>query len=73
MSTNTATTNTDREELFARAEAFRAPVLRALGAGLERGDLPRGKEALQEVFARGCAALVGDEAWCSAVEQHYQN
>lgn len=59
------------EELFARAEAFRAPVLRALGAGLERGDLPRGKEALQEVFARGCAALVGDEAWCSAVEQHY--
>ncbi len=59
------------EDLFARSEGFRAPVLRALAAGLERGSLPQGPDVLPEVFARGCAALVEDEGWCAAVEAHY--
>lgn len=59
------------EDLFAKSEAFRAPVLRALAAGLERGVLPQGPDALQQVFARGCAALVGDEGWCSALEASF--
>lgn len=59
------------EDLFAHTERWRAPVLRALAAGLERGDLPRGAGQLAEVFARGCAALEGDEAWRSDVASCY--
>jgi hypothetical protein len=59
------------EDLFAKSEGFRAPVLRALAAGLERGGLPRGAEVLQEVFARGCEALAGDTGWCATLEASY--
>lgn len=59
------------EDLFAYTERWRAPVLRALAAGLERGDLPRGAGQLAEVFARGCAALEGDEAWREDVARSY--
>jgi hypothetical protein len=56
---------------FARSERWRAPVLRALAAGLERGDLPRGADALQQVFTRGAESLLGDVAWCDAVKAAY--
>jgi hypothetical protein len=59
------------EDLFAYTERWRAPVLRALAAGLERGDLPQGAGQLAEVFARGCAALEGDEAWREDVARSY--
>ena len=73
------TTAITREELesaasaeteFARSERFRAPVLRALAAGLERGDLPT-KNPLAEVFARGVEVLQGDAAWKADVEREY--
>jgi len=47
---------------FTRGEAFRGPVLRALAAGLERGDVPT-VDPLNEVFARGSASLEGDDGW----------
>jgi hypothetical protein len=56
---------------FARSERWRAPVLRALAAGLERGDLPRGADALQQVFTRGAESLLGEGAWCDAVKAAY--
>jgi len=56
---------------FARSERWRAPVLRALAAGLERGDLPRGADALQQVFARGAESLLGDGAWSDAIKAAY--
>lgn len=59
------------ESVLARTERWRAPVIRALAAGLERGELPRGADALQAVFARGYEALVDDPAWCDAVRSCY--
>ena len=59
------------ESHFARSERWRFPVLRALAAGLERGDLPRGVDALQQVFTRGAESLLGDGAWCDAVKAAY--
>lgn len=59
------------EALFARSERWRAPILRALAAGLERGDIPQGAGSLREVFERGCEALLGDAAWCAAVRESY--
>ena len=56
---------------FAKSERWRFPVLRALAAGLERGDLPRGGDALQQVFMRGAESLLGDGAWCEAVRESY--
>lgn len=47
---------------FTKAEAFRGPILRALAAGLERGDIPA-SNPLQTVFARGAASLEGDDGW----------
>lgn len=57
-------------DLFAPSEAFRGPVVRALAAGLERGELLDGGEAFHEVLARGCAALQGDEGWEGAALAH---
>lgn len=57
------------EHLLARSERWRAPLLRALAAGLERDALPTGAGALQEVFARGHRALLGDGAWVAQVEE----
>jgi len=59
------------EDLFAATERWRAPALRALAAGLERGELTQGADQLAEVFARGCAALAGDAAWTADVAAHY--
>lgn len=59
------------EDLFAGTERWRSPVLRALAAGLERGELPTGDSALQTVFARGCTSLAGDTAWESDVAREY--
>lgn len=59
-------------DYFGRREIFRAPVLRALAAGLERGTLPHG-EALREVFVRGCQALADDTAWEAAIAEYYGN
>lgn len=59
------------EALFARSERWRAPILRALAAGLERGEIPQGAGSLREVFERGCEALLGDAAWCAAVRESY--
>jgi hypothetical protein len=47
---------------FTKGEAFRAPILRALAAGLERGEIPT-VNPLQSVFARGAASLEGDDGW----------
>lgn len=58
------------ETEFAMSERFRGPVLRALAAGLERGDLPM-KNPLAEVFARGCDVLRDDAAWKADVEREY--
>ncbi len=55
------------EHLLARSEAWRAPVLRALAAGLERGALPEGAGALEEVALRGAESLLADGGWCAAV------
>lgn len=59
------------EELFAHTERWRSPVLRAIAAGLERGELPDGAAQLAEVFARGCTALAGDAAWTADVAAYY--
>lgn len=52
---------------FALSESWRTPVLRALAAGLERGEIPTGPEALLTVWRRGCEALEGDAGWLDAV------
>jgi hypothetical protein len=57
-------------ELFIKGEDFRAPVLQALGAGLERGELIQG-DAFLEILARGCAALADDTAWVAAALDCY--
>ncbi len=55
---------------FGTSEQFRGPVLRALAAGLERGELPTG-DALGVVWARGSEALGGDEGWVSDLQSLY--
>jgi hypothetical protein len=57
-------------EGFAGREAYRAVVLRALAAGLERGELPE-TDALQTVFARGVEALSSDDGWYQDALQHF--
>lgn len=58
-------------DLFASTEQWRGPVLRALAVGLELGALPQGAAQLQDVFARGCAALAGDEGWTADRDVHF--
>lgn len=53
-------------EVFSAGEQFRGPVLRALAAGMERGEIVTG-EALPEILRRGCEALIGDTAWDAEV------
>lgn len=57
------------EHMLARSERWRVPLMRALAAGLERGELPTGAGALGEVFARGHAALLEDVSWVAQVEE----
>jgi len=59
------------EHLLARSERWRAPVLRALAAGLERGTIPTGERPLWEVVERGGEALLGDTGWCAASRDAY--
>jgi hypothetical protein len=59
------------EHLLARSERWRAPVLRALAAGLERGTIPTGERPLWEVVERGGEALLGDTGWCASVRDAY--
>lgn len=63
----------DAGSLYMRREAWRAPVLRALAAGLERGQLPTGDGQLLEVHRRGCEALADDAAWLEASAAAYGN
>lgn len=57
------------EHLLARSERWRAPVLRSLAAGLERGEIPQGEGALQQVALRGAESLLGDAGWCASVRE----
>ena len=59
------------EHLLARSERWRTPVARALAAGLERGELPRGADALQAVALRGAESLLGDAGWCASVREAF--
>lgn len=59
------------EELFAGTERWRAPVLRALAAGLERGEIPTGDGALQAVFARGFEVSRDETSWKKDIEREY--
>lgn len=59
------------QDLYATTEGWRFPMLRALAAGLERGELLDGAGQLEAVFARGVEALAGDTAWEADVAARY--